>query len=139
MDLTATIVKVAEPILSGRGLGKSYGALRVLHEVEFDVFPGEVLGVLGPNGAGKTTLFNLVSGDTGLDEGVLTREAGRLAGIPGVLIHGHRDMSCPLAYVWELARAWPGAELRVIEDAGHLGSDATMDCLVATVDRFAAG
>jgi proline iminopeptidase len=74
-----------------------------------------------------------------LDEGVLTREAGRLAGIPGVLIHGHRDMSCPLAYVWELARAWPGAELRVIEDAGHLGSDATMDCLVATVDRFAAG
>jgi branched-chain amino acid transport system ATP-binding protein len=72
MDLTATIVKAAEPLLSGRGLGKSYGALRVLHDVEFDVFSGEVLGVLGPNGAGKTTLFNLISGDARLDAGVLT-------------------------------------------------------------------
>jgi proline iminopeptidase len=74
-----------------------------------------------------------------LDEGVLTREAARLAGIPGVLIHGHRDMSCPLAYVRDLARAWPGAELRVVEDAGHLGSDATLACIIATLDRFAAG
>jgi proline iminopeptidase len=74
-----------------------------------------------------------------LDDGVLIREAGRLAGIPGVLIHGHRDMSCPLTSVWELSRTWPGAELRVIEDAGHYGNDATMDCLIATMDRFAAG
>ncbi len=72
MDLTATIMKAAEPLLSGRGLGKSYGALRVLHDVEFNVFSGEVLGVLGPNGAGKTTLFNLISGDARLDAGLLT-------------------------------------------------------------------
>jgi branched-chain amino acid transport system ATP-binding protein len=78
MDLTAAIAKTAEPILIGRGLGKSYGALRVLHEVEFDVFPGEVLGVLGPNGAGKTTLFNLISGDAKLDTGVLTFAGARL-------------------------------------------------------------
>ena len=78
MDLAATIGKTAEPILSGRGLGKSYGALPVLHEVDFDVFPGEVLGVLGPNGAGKTTLFNLVSGDARLDAGVLTFAGARL-------------------------------------------------------------
>jgi branched-chain amino acid transport system ATP-binding protein len=50
-------------LLSARGLSKSFGALRVLHEVDFDVRPGEVLGILGPNGAGKTTLFNLISGD----------------------------------------------------------------------------
>jgi branched-chain amino acid transport system ATP-binding protein len=78
MDLTATIAKTAEPILSGRGLGKSYGALRVLHDVDFDVFPGEVLGVLGPNGAGKTTLFNLISGDARLDAGVLNFAGARL-------------------------------------------------------------
>ena len=78
MELTARIAKPAEPILSGRGLGKSYGALRVLHDVDFDVFPGEVLGVLGPNGAGKTTLFNLVSGDARLDSGVLTFAGARL-------------------------------------------------------------
>jgi branched-chain amino acid transport system ATP-binding protein len=50
-------------LLSAKGLSKSFGALRVLHEVDFDVRPGEVLGILGPNGAGKTTLFNLISGD----------------------------------------------------------------------------
>ena len=51
------------PILTATGLGKSFGANRVLHDVSFDVRAGEVLGILGPNGAGKTTLFNLVSGD----------------------------------------------------------------------------
>jgi branched-chain amino acid transport system ATP-binding protein len=63
---------MADPILSGRGLSKSYGALRVLREVDFDVFSGEVLGILGPNGAGKTTLFNLISGDAAPDAGALS-------------------------------------------------------------------
>ena len=54
-----------------RGLSKSFGAVRVLHEVSFDVMPGEVLGILGPNGAGKTTLFNLISGDLKSDGGEL--------------------------------------------------------------------
>ncbi|MCW1934588.1 ATP-binding cassette domain-containing protein [Pararhodobacter zhoushanensis] len=51
------------PLLVARGLGKSFGAVRVLHDLDFEVRQGEVLGILGPNGAGKTTLFNLVSGD----------------------------------------------------------------------------
>ena len=58
-------------ILSARGLTKSYGALRVTDNVDFDVLEGEVLGILGPNGAGKTTLFNLISGDVRLDGGRL--------------------------------------------------------------------
>jgi branched-chain amino acid transport system ATP-binding protein len=63
--------------LRASGLCKSYGAVRVVHEVDFEVHAGEVLGVLGPNGAGKTTLFNLISGDTKLDAGKLV-----LAGVP---------------------------------------------------------
>ncbi|WP_249137430.1 ABC transporter ATP-binding protein [Bradyrhizobium tropiciagri] len=59
-------------LLSARGLSKSYGALRVIHDVDFDVQSGEVLGILGPNGAGKTTLFNLISGDARHDAGELT-------------------------------------------------------------------
>ncbi|WFE74808.1 ABC transporter ATP-binding protein [Roseinatronobacter sp. S2] len=51
------------PLLSARGLSKSFGAVRVLHNVDFEARAGEVLGILGPNGAGKTTLFNLISGD----------------------------------------------------------------------------
>ncbi|MGV7216023.1 ABC transporter ATP-binding protein [Bradyrhizobium sp. UFLA05-112] len=58
-------------ILSARGLSKSYGALRVTDNVDFDVLDGEVLGILGPNGAGKTTLFNLIGGDVRMDEGRL--------------------------------------------------------------------
>ncbi|WP_440800900.1 ABC transporter ATP-binding protein [Paracoccus sp. 22332] len=49
--------------LSARDVSKSFGAVRVLHGVSFDVHRGEVLGILGPNGAGKTTLFNMISGD----------------------------------------------------------------------------
>jgi proline iminopeptidase len=72
-----------------------------------------------------------------LDEGVLLREAGRLAGIPGVLIHGRQDLSSPIDTAWELARAWPSAELVTIPDSGHTGSPALGHQLRAALDRFA--
>ena len=71
-----------------------------------------------------------------LEEGQLIRDVGRLAGIPGVLIHGRLDMSGPLDTAWELARAWPGAELVVIEDSGHKGSTAMNDALYGAFERF---
>jgi branched-chain amino acid transport system ATP-binding protein len=49
-------------ILSVRHLTKTFGALRALNNVTFDVPEGEVLGIIGPNGAGKTTLFNVIVG-----------------------------------------------------------------------------
>jgi proline iminopeptidase len=57
-----------------------------------------------------------------LPDGVLIREAGKLAGTPGVLIHGRNDLGGPAYTAWELARAWPGAELIMVEDSGHTGS-----------------
>jgi proline iminopeptidase len=45
----------------------------------------------------------------------------RLAGIPGVLIHGRRDVSGPVLTAWELQRAWPGSELIIEEGEGHGG------------------
>jgi proline iminopeptidase len=74
-----------------------------------------------------------------LPEGVLLREAHRLAGIPGVLIHGRLDIGGPLDTAWRLSRAWPGAHLVVVEDAGHLGSGATRDHVLGALDQFAAG
>jgi proline iminopeptidase len=53
-----------------------------------------------------------------LEEGALIRDAGRLAGIPGVLIHGRRDMSCPIDTAYALARAWPGARARRPDGCG---------------------
>ncbi|MGO1200419.1 MAG: alpha/beta fold hydrolase [Dermabacteraceae bacterium] len=45
----------------------------------------------------------------------------RLDGIPGVLIHGRRDVSGPALTAWELHQAWPGSELIVVEEEGHGG------------------
>jgi ribose transport system ATP-binding protein len=50
------------PILSLRGIQKSYGAIEVLHGVDLDIYPGEVVALLGENGAGKSTLSNIISG-----------------------------------------------------------------------------
>ncbi|MET9953163.1 prolyl aminopeptidase [Streptomyces sp. NPDC006339] len=72
-----------------------------------------------------------------LEEGALIRDAHRLAGIPGVLIHGRLDMGGPLITAWELSRAWPDAELHVVESAGHLGGDETRRLIMAALARFA--
>jgi ABC-2 type transport system ATP-binding protein len=49
-----------KPILSLQNISKSYGAVRALHDVSFDVPEGSVFGILGPNGSGKTTLLGIV-------------------------------------------------------------------------------
>jgi proline iminopeptidase len=72
-----------------------------------------------------------------LEEGALLRDANRLAGIPGVLIHGRLDMGSPLVTAWELARAWPDARLVVIDDSGHTGSETMNNEVLAAISRFA--
>ena len=72
-----------------------------------------------------------------LEEGVLLREAHRLNGIPGVLIHGRLDMGSPLGTAWDLAQAWPDARLSVVEDSGHTGSDTMRKEVLAALERFA--
>lgn len=74
-----------------------------------------------------------------LEEGILLREAGRLAGIPGVLIHGRQDLGAPFATAWELARAWPGARLVPVTDSGHTGSESLGKEIIRALDDFAAG
>jgi branched-chain amino acid transport system ATP-binding protein len=53
----------AEPILRLRGIGRRFGGLDAVRDVDLDISPGERRAILGPNGAGKTTLFNMISGD----------------------------------------------------------------------------
>ncbi|WP_319448408.1 MULTISPECIES: prolyl aminopeptidase [unclassified Mycobacterium] len=71
-----------------------------------------------------------------LDDGQLLRDAHRLKGIPGVLIHGRLDLSAPLLTAWELAQAWPDAELMIIEDSGHTGSPAMGTAILDAIATF---
>ena len=72
-----------------------------------------------------------------LEEGALLRDAARLAGIPGVLVHGRLDLSCPVETAWELARAWPDAELVVLDDSGHQASATKRERILSALDTFA--
>ncbi|MBI5717138.1 MAG: ABC transporter ATP-binding protein [Burkholderiales bacterium] len=58
-------------VLKVSDLAKSYGAIKAVAGVSFEVMPGEIFGVIGPNGSGKTTMFNSVLGQ-------ITPDAGRI-------------------------------------------------------------
>jgi proline iminopeptidase len=70
-----------------------------------------------------------------LEDGQLLRGLDRLRGIPGVLIHGLRDLSSPPDIPWTIAQTW--GELELVEDAGHGGSRIRARVRAAT-DRFVA-
>ncbi|MEU8825743.1 prolyl aminopeptidase [Streptomyces sp. NPDC048636] len=74
--------------------------------------------------------------DGWLEAGQLLRDAHRLAGIPAVLVHGRLDLGSPLKSAWELSKAWPDAELKVIDDSGHTGSPAMRDAVLEAISRF---
>jgi proline iminopeptidase len=71
-----------------------------------------------------------------LSEDQILGNAGRLAGIPGALIHGRSDLGSPIDVAWELARAWPDAELQAV-DTGHTGGDLMTSLTIEATNRFA--
>ena len=67
----------------------------------------------------------------------LVKNVGRIRHIPAVIVQGRYDVVCPMETAWELHKAWPEAELHVIQDAGHsAGEPGTMHALVSATDRF---
>jgi len=56
------MVSKMRPLLEVRSISVSFGGLRVLQDLDLDIYQGEILGLIGPNGAGKTTVFNLITG-----------------------------------------------------------------------------
>ncbi|WP_329071959.1 prolyl aminopeptidase [Amycolatopsis sp. NBC_01480] len=72
-----------------------------------------------------------------LEDGQLIRDAGRLAGIPGVLVQGRYDAVCPPITAYQLHRAWPGSSLQLTEAAGHAVNDpGILAALRAATDGF---
>jgi proline iminopeptidase len=68
----------------------------------------------------------------------LLRDAHKLKNIPAVIVQGRYDVVCPLRSAWDLHRAWPEAELRIVPDAGHSAFEPGITHeLIAATDRFA--
>lgn len=76
--------------------------------------------------------------DSFLGPDQILREAGRLRGIPGVIVHGRYDVVCPFQSAYELHRAWPQARLDLIADAGHSAAEPGItQALVRATDEMA--
>jgi branched-chain amino acid transport system ATP-binding protein len=68
-------------LLQVRGLGKSFGGVRAVDGIDFDLAAGELLALIGPNGAGKSTTFNMVNGQLRPDGGSIQLEGRELVGL----------------------------------------------------------
>jgi proline iminopeptidase len=67
----------------------------------------------------------------------LIENVGRVRHIPGVIVQGRYDIVCPMLSAWDLHRAWPEAELKIIPDAGHSVTEpGIISALVEATDRF---
>ncbi|HET9692982.1 MAG TPA: alpha/beta hydrolase, partial [Steroidobacteraceae bacterium] len=71
-------------------------------------------------------------------EDQLLRGVRRIRHIPAVIVQGRYDVVCPMRNAWDLHRAWPEAELRIVPDAGHSALEpGNTHELVSATDRFA--
>lgn len=68
----------SRPVLRCRGVTKSFGGVRAVDGVDFELHPGEIRGLVGPNGSGKSTLINLLSGQLPADEGEIWADDERI-------------------------------------------------------------
>gem|GEM_PF-2134500 len=71
-----------------------------------------------------------------LEEEQPLRGAHRLSGIPAVLVHGRHDPGSPVDTAWQLAKAWPDARPRIIDDSGHTGSEAMPVAVQEALEEF---
>ncbi|MGO8951739.1 MAG: prolyl aminopeptidase [Rhodomicrobium sp.] len=69
----------------------------------------------------------------------LIDDAGRIAQVPGTIVHGRYDVVTPVKNAWELAKAWPQAELRIVPDAGHAMTEpGIVHEIVTATDKYAS-
>ena len=87
--------------LSVRSLSRSFGGLKALSDVAFEVADGELLGIIGPNGAGKTTLFNLVNGFVTPTSGTIV-----VGGIDVTGLAPHRRFGVGLGRTFQVVRVF---------------------------------
>jgi branched-chain amino acid transport system ATP-binding protein len=86
-------------VFSAKGLHKSFGGVRAVSDISFDIPDGAVFAIIGPNGAGKSTLLNLMSGVYQPDAGTLAFGGADLSGLPA-----HRRVRLGIARTFQKIR-----------------------------------
>jgi branched-chain amino acid transport system ATP-binding protein len=100
---------MSEPILKVEGVVKSFGGLRAVNGVSFEIDQGEIVGLIGPNGAGKTTLFNVISGYHPPSEGKVSFKGKDVTGHPPYILAG-----LGIGRTFQVVKPFPG--LTVLEN-----------------------
>lgn len=93
---------MAAVILSASNLSKSFGGLRAVEGVNFDLLEGEIHALIGPNGAGKTTFVSLLSGRIAPDTGQIM-----LAGEDITPLAAHQRVRKGIAYTFQITSIYP--------------------------------
>ena len=97
----------ADVVVRVRNVTKSFGGIRAVNDVSFDLRKGEILGVIGPNGCGKTTLFNCILGQYRPDEGCI-----ELDGRDVSRWRPHRRSKAGLARTFQLLQVFQSMSVR---------------------------
>ncbi|WP_067458169.1 branched-chain amino acid ABC transporter ATP-binding protein/permease [Actinomadura macra] len=127
LPLAASRATAAEPVkatgrdggadLTMTGLGRSFGSLHAVRDVDLQIAPGTVVGLIGPNGAGKTTLLNLIAGEVRASRGTIRLDGRDVTGLSA-----YRRARLGAARTYQQSRIITG--LSVIENI-QLGLDAS--------------
>ncbi|HEX2940278.1 MAG TPA: ATP-binding cassette domain-containing protein, partial [Rhodopila sp.] len=120
------------PLLKVENLSRSFGGLRAVSDVTFQVAAGEILGIIGPNGAGKTSLFNLLNGVLSSDQGVAT--------VGGVSMTGrkvHQVCRMGVGRTFQVVRSFPRLPLLDNVIVGAYGAGLSdHDAIAAAADAL---
>jgi len=129
-----------KPILAVSGISKSFGGLRAVTNVSFEIGDGEIVGIIGPNGAGKTTLFNLLNGFLQADSGKVVFAGHELIGLKP-----NRVCRLGVGRTFQVARAFPrlsvlnnvvvGAYATTTNDADAFAAASTALAQVGLIGR----
>lgn len=119
-----------EPLLTAKGVSKSYGPVRALKSVDIDVRPGEAHALLGANGAGKSTFVKILTGVVTLDHGALEMDDGPLA-----LANPHQGISRGITSVFQDPALIP--DLTVVENCQLTGS--SVERVQAELEKMGLG
>lgn len=99
-----------EPLIKIVDVTKSFGGLKALNEVSFNIAKGEIVGLIGPNGAGKTTLFNVIDGYYKPDSGSILFEHQNIT----ALSPPHKICACGIGRTFQIVK--PFANISVFEN-----------------------